>query len=60
MIKKIVKQKKSEILECIVGSRLVETCSHLKMYTPTLWIMNVFEILQEKQFCQRNFIKIPI
>ena len=54
------------ILDCIHALQLVDKCQYLKMYTPAIWIINVFEILQENNFCKSiilfvsNFFKLFI
>ncbi len=42
------------ILACITESRLIETCGHFGMNTPGVWILEVFEILEERKFCDNS------
>ena len=49
----------TEVLSCISQSRLVETCGHFDMYTPSIWVLNVFEILHGKGFCENTQLGCP-
>ncbi|CAF0899240.1 unnamed protein product [Brachionus calyciflorus] len=39
------------ILDCIASFNLVELCKLQNMYTPTIWILNIYEILRNENFC---------
>ena len=40
-----------DVLECISALNLVKTCSEHGLYTPTVWILNVYDILLSRNFC---------
>ncbi len=40
-----------DVLECISSLNLVKVCSQNGMYTPTIWILNVYDILLSRNFC---------
>lgn len=39
------------ILDCIAALNLVETCKKYEMFTPTIWIVNIYNILKSQGFC---------
>ena len=40
-----------DVLECIASLNLVKVCSQHGMFTPTIWILNVYDILLSRNFC---------
>lgn len=50
----------SQVLACISQSRLSDLCGHFDMYTPSIWVLNVFEILHAKDFCENQQLGCPL
>ncbi len=40
-----------DVLECISSLNLVKLCNQHGMFTPTIWILNVYDILLNRNFC---------